>query len=243
MEYKIVIPSYKRFNIFKNKTFKFLERNSLLEYATLFIQTDEDEEKYKEFNIPIIRSPLGLIHTLNFINDTYPLNTKLWLLHDDVTKFINLDNIEPENIPDIINGCFNSMILHNANLGGFYPTANPYFMKKAKELVTGCNFIHDPCCLIINQQINNTEELKDKADFERTVLYFKRDKIVLRFNHYAPVTSYNPKSMNGVGFRNPEREKASALLFKNTYPEYVRRINTHKNGSTSLVLKTPTIKI
>lgn len=238
-DFKIVIPSYNRYKKFKKRTYEFLKRHNLLSNATLFLQTDEDEKQYQEFNINIIRSPQGLKNTLNFIYDYYPMDTKLWLLHDDVSKFINKDNIEPDDIPNIISGCFNSMTLHKANLCGFYPTANPYFMSKAKELNTDCSFIHDPCLLIINKRLYGTEALKYKGDFERTVLYYKRDKIVLRYNHFSPKTSYNPKSLGGVGFRTPETEQEQALLFKTTYPEYVRRIITHKKGSTSLLLKTP----
>tara|TARA_R110001632_G_scaffold231708_1_gene370825 strand:+ start:1133 stop:1852 length:720 start_codon:yes stop_codon:yes gene_type:complete len=237
--YQIVIPSYNRLDIFKRKTYKFLQSHNLLSHTTLFLQSDQDEEDYKIFNLPIIRSPQGLVETLNFITDYYPVDTHLWLLHDDVSKLINLDNKEPDNISDLITGCFNSMVLHNANLAGFYPTANTFFMSKAKELTTDCRFIHDPCCLIINQLIYCTPELRHKVDFERTILYFKRDNIVLRFNHLAPRTSYNPKTKGGVGFRTAEKEQTSALLLKETYPEYIKYIKTHKHGSTSLVLKTP----
>lgn len=237
--YHIVIPSYHRYDIFLKKTYAFLKRNNLLSHSTLFLQTDEDEAKYSEFNINIVRSPIGLHATLNFIWDYYPLDTKLWLLHDDISKIINLDNIEPDNIHDIISNCFNSMILHKANLCGFYPTANTFFMSSKKELTTDCRFIHDPCCLIINKRIYSTEALMGKCDFERTILYYKRDKIVLRYNHLAARTSYNPKKKGGVGFRNAEQEQTQALLLKTTYPEYIQRIITHKNGGTSAVLKTP----
>jgi hypothetical protein len=239
LNFNIVIPSFNRYNIFKNKTFLFLQKHNLLSNATLFLQNDQDEELYKEFNIKIIRSPPGLHATINFIWDYYPIDTKLWLLHDDVSKFITLDNTEPTDLPNIITGCFNSMNLHNANLCGFYPTANTYFMSNAKELTTDCRFIHDPCCLLINKRIYSTPELMGKCDFERTILYFKRDHTVLRFNHFAPVTSYNPKKKGGVGFRDPKTEQQQALLLKTTYPEYVQRIITHKKGGTSLVLKTP----
>jgi len=237
--YKIVIPSYNRVDIFKKKTFQFLERHNLTKYATLFLQTDEDEEQYKQFNISIVRSPLGLIQTINFIYDYYPLNTKLWLLHDDINKFIDLNDNEPNNINKLIIKCFKKMEKTKANLCGFYPTANTYFMKKAKELTTDCKFIYEPCSLIINKRLYSSEELAGKSDFERTILYFENDKIILRYNHYAVRTLYNPKSKGGFGFRNNELEKINALLIKEKYPQYVKYIKTHKNGSTSIVLKNP----
>tara|TARA_R110000787_G_scaffold160999_1_gene274514 strand:+ start:1135 stop:1881 length:747 start_codon:yes stop_codon:yes gene_type:complete len=239
LDYHIVIPSFNRCDTFGKKTYAFLERHKLLSNATLFLQTDEDEEAYKKYNIPIIRSPLGLCETLNFIYDYYEVGFKLWLLHDDVTKFINLENKEPPNLPDIVTGCFNSMLLHNANLAGFYPTANTFYMKPTKELSTDCKFIYDPCCLIINQRLYGTKELQNKGDFERTVLYYKRDNIVLRFNHFAFRTVYNPKTGGGYGYRCPEVENEAVLTFQKAYPEFVRQIKTHKTGKTSLVLKTP----
>tara|TARA_R110002110_G_scaffold120767_1_gene296120 strand:- start:140 stop:868 length:729 start_codon:yes stop_codon:yes gene_type:complete len=239
LDYHIVIPTYGRCDTFGKKTYKLLERHNLLSNATLFIQTDEDEEAYKIYNLPIIRSPVGLCETLNFIYDYYEVGFKLWLLHDDVTKFINLENKEPHNLPDIVTGCFNSMLLHDANLAGFYPTANPFFMADKKELTTDCRFIYDPCCLIINQRLYGTLELQNKIDFERTVLYYQRDKVVLRFNHFAFRTVYNPKTAGGVGFRTPEIETEAVLRFQSAYPQFVKFIKTHKTGKTSIILKTP----
>ncbi len=236
MSFEIALPTYKRASIFKKKTYDLLRRNNLLDRATLFIQCDEDERDYKEFGIKIVRAPAGYVEVHNFMYQYYEMNEAVLCLHDDVDKIVNLEGDEVTDLDDFFGWCFDVMAENECYYGGLYPTPNPYFMKNAKPVTFDLRFIYDPVNLWYNMKIIHPNKIKAKVDFERCILYWKETGKICRFNHFSLKTQYNPKSKGGFGHRDAEKEQADALALKNEYPEYIKSIRTHTNGTTSLVL-------
>jgi hypothetical protein len=114
------------------------------------------------------------------------------------------------------------------------------YMSQQKEYTTDLRFIHEPITMLYNQRILLDDS--NKTDYQRCVEYYLRDGGVLRYNHSAFTTVYNPVNADGgIGHRSAEEERDSAVLFKQRYSDYVSHILTKKNGATSLILKDKTI--
>ena len=244
-DYVIVIPTYKRADVFFKKTYtRIIQRYNLSHKVLLLIQCDEDEVAYQKCtpHLKQLRTPKGLLHTVNYVAKYYPKNKHIVIMHDDITRLLHINppsaqRITVKNADQLFCTMFKLMIQHNCNLGGFYPTNYPLSMVRQPNITTDLRFIHDPITLIRNQKLMLNERFAYKMDFERTIQYYKQDKRVFRLNHYTFCTAYNPKTTTGgFGYRNPQDEKRASEAFQKEYAPYISRMITHKKGSTSFVL-------
>ncbi len=243
-DYIICIPTYKRVDTFRKKTYaKVIERYALHSKVILLLQNDEDEEAYtKAFpELDFLRTPAGLLQTVNFAAQYFPKQQRMIMMHDDITRVLKLDanmkrqTVLPEAGDTFFANIFDKMDENGCHLGGLYPCDYLSTMRTLPECTTDLRFIHDPLTFMINLQI--PLKLEYKTDFERTVLYYKHDGKVLRMNHCTINTAYNPKDKGGIGHRDMKAEKEACETFVEEYGEYVKQIKTHKNGSTSMILK------
>jgi len=246
IDYIIAIPTYKRAEYFKKKTYKRIIKPYKLEgKVILLIQTNEDAVHYKqEFpELAQLRTPCGLLATVNHVADYFPINKKIVMMHDDINRILYVEPPSAKRItvPDadaFFKHTFELMEQNACNLGGVYPTDYPLTMVTQPAITTDLRFIHDPLTFIINQRvILDTQFTDHKMDFQRTIEFYKRDYKVLRMNHFAFSTPYNPKNAGGgFGYRTPEKEKEIIELFLERYRDYIKRVSVHKDGSTSLIL-------
>jgi len=241
-DYIICIPTYKRVDLFRKKSYaKVIEKYNLHSQVIMLLQNDEDEEAYTNAfpELDYLRTPAGLLPTVNFVSQYFPKNKRIIMMHDDITRIFSVDETAKRHtIEDghtFFTDVFNRMEQEGCHLGGVYPCDYPLTMCKQPECSTNLQFIHDPLTFMINLQI--PMKLEFKTDFERSVLYYKHDKKVLRMNHCTIGTAYNPKSKGGLGHRDAKAERDACDVFVKEYGEYVARIITHKNGSTSMKLK------
>jgi asparagine N-glycosylation enzyme membrane subunit Stt3 len=72
-----------------------------------------------------------------------------------------------------------------------------------------------------------------KEDYEMSILYYKKDGGVLRFNNINPKTKY--KAEGGLGTDRFERNKLSANYLQKTYPDLIT-IFHRNNGMTEVKL-------
>ena len=243
-DYIICIPTYKRVDTFRKKTYaKVIERYSLHSKVILLLQNDEDEEAYtKAFpELDFLRTPAGLLQTVNFVAEYFPKQQRMIMMHDDITRVLKIDEkAKRHTIEDgdaFFTDVFNRMNKENCHLGGVYPCDYPITMVKQPECTTDLRFIHDPLTFMINMKPHLQLHLQYKSDFERTILHFKHDGKVLRMNHCTINTAYNPKTSGGIGHRDAKAEREATDLFVKEYGEYVQSVKTHKNGSTSMILR------
>lgn len=247
--YTICIPTYNRVDVFRKKTYKtMIKRYNLQDKVILLLQTDEDEKAYTEAfpELGFLRTPKGLLQTVNYVAEYFPKGKNIVMMHDDISRFLRVDTLGNrctiEDGERFIKNMFDKMNEEGCHLGGVYPCDYPPTMAKQKEYTTDLRFIHDPFTFMINIKPILTIKLQYKSDFERTVLHYKHDGKVLRMNRYTVCTSYNPKSAGGIGHRDAQAEKKAVSDFLVVYGEYVQTVKTHKNGSTSMILHTnPTI--
>ena len=80
-----------------------------------------------------------------------------------------------------------------------------------------------------------------KQDCECCILNYVHSGKVLRYNQYAIRSKYNPKdaegAMGGIGHRDAASDRESTRIFEAKYDPYISYTKTHKDGSTSFVIK------
>ena len=243
--YTICIPTYNRVDVFRKKTYaKIIQKYNLHDRVMLLLQTDADEEAYtKAFpKLGFMRTPPGLLQTVNYVAQWFEMGHRMIMMHDDITRLLRVDSLyKRHTITDgdrFFKSVFAKMEEQGCHLGGVYPCNYPLTMAKQPEYTTDLRFIHDPLTFMCNLQLQLQLQLQYKSDFERTIVYYKHDKKVLRMNHYTISTAYNPKSESGIGHRDAKAEKEAVADFLSVYGEYVKTVKTHKNGSTSMILHT-----
>ena len=237
MPMSICVLSKGRPDIFEKKTYKLLKRHQLLEWTTLFV-SKEDAVDYSRFKLPIVVSPDGYVNCCNFITDYYEEGHSIILMADDLIEFYHYDgskNVKIQNLLNLILNMIYLMSLEGINLAGVYPNNNPLFLRgNKKDITTDLRFIHDAFCIIINKKIYLDEKI-NKADFQRTIEYYKLDGKILRYNKYSFDTKFN----KGKGGNEEEKlnEKKYADLFYEKYKDFIQRRIYHKSGTSSFVLR------
>ena len=238
MEYVIAIPSYKREHALKTHTLKCLRYISL-EQIYIFVANDEEYANYKSVlpDYKIVVGEEGLMNQRNFISHYFPLETKIVSIDDDIQEFIIKKDNKLEIIDDIdyyFKEGFKNLKQENANLFGFYPVLNKLFMKET--ITTDFRFIIGSCFGYINSHIYLT--LSEKDDYERSILYYLRDKKIVRFNFISMKTKYY-KMKGGLqsnSCRFTEQEQAVESLITR-YPTYFARKKSFKSGFPELRTK------
>ena len=240
MDYVIAIPSYHRADVCRQKTLTMLEKHHIPKEKIHIYIVKEDEDKYKQVGIDGIIGKKGLVQQRQFIMEQYPEGKPIVFLDDDIES-VDVDKFK--TLDAFIKHAFKLTKEKHAFIWGIYPVFNPFFRKARTELSTCLNYIVGAFYGIINRPSNKkialslTKENGQKEDVERSILYFKEDGIVVRFNRVGFVTKYYGKE-GGLGTfeeRLKPMKKASELL-KKKYPDY-GTIITRKTGMTEFRLK------
>jgi hypothetical protein len=74
-----------------------------------------------------------------------------------------------------------------------------------------------------------------KEDYEQSLLFYKMDGGVVRFNHVSAKTKFN--AVGGLGKDRHERNRLASLYLQSTYPEHVTIFNRKKNNMTEVRLR------
>ena len=117
---------------------------------------------------------------------------------------------------------------------GVYPVRNAFFMKQS--ITTDLRFIVGVFFGYINRKLKKLEpsiKAEGKEDYETTILYYKLDGGVLRFNNVTTKTKYIADG--GLGKERFEINKHAAEYLKSTYPEIIT-IFHRKTGMTEVKL-------
>lgn len=240
MNYRIAIPSYKRYDIIQEKSLKYLnECNIPNECIDIFVANEEEYELYKN-NLPndlygnIILGVEGLFPQRNFITDYYPNNQPLICMDDDIEelkmlkkgKLVHID----DQLDDIINYGFYLMKKYDTTLCGIYAVDNAFFM--SNTLSVGLYF----CVGLFHWRFNDKDynqklTITNKDDYERCIkTYLKKGKVI-RFDNITATTNYYSEKggLQSSDERTAERiEKAGKYLI-NKYPNLCVENKGRKN--------------
>jgi cellulose synthase/poly-beta-1,6-N-acetylglucosamine synthase-like glycosyltransferase len=249
-DYIVVIPSYKRENTIQTKTLATLKHYKIpANKITIFVANDEQYETYKqsipksEYNELIIGVP-GLAPVRNFILDKYPIGTKIVMIDDDVTGFVErTDNgkLRPlQSLVEVINTGFTSAEKEGASLWGVYPVANGFFMKPSVS--NDLKFIIGSFWGIINPGATKKDGIElpmsEKEDYIRSLMCFDRDGTVVRINYVSPKTAYykEPGGMQTDPKRLENQKKAVEYIME-TWPDKVMVNNRRKSDYPEILLR------
>ena len=227
---KFVIPSYNRAG--KIKTLELLKKNNIdIKQIYIFVVVEEYEEYKKHYpEYKIIIGVTGLVNQRRFINSYFKEGTKIVSIDDDIFAIRQFNEIEgvktltDTNLKSIVSAGFKECIRVGSYIFGIYPTDN--YTRDMTDSIT-----YDLCFLIghfygyINRHCDNLKiDYDQKEDYQRSLKYFLKDRVLVRFNNICCITNTykNVGGMNtNIDKRIEENNKIVNLLL-DTYPEYIR---------------------
>lgn len=250
--YNIAIPSYNRADILVKKTLATLRRNSIDEKIIKVFVADYSQFKIyekalleNEYDIEIIIGELGIANQRNYIKKYYTtVGQHIVVIDDDVEAFEKVDENkkfnEILNINDFFITAKEYMIEEDVNLWGIYGAKNGLWMNNYKtDYSVGFYFIIGCCYGFLVEEFMTPYlvdvNIKQKEDYEQTLLHFVEKGGVLRFNKITLKTKFYQEG--GLGTKKDRRVKNEAdtdlLLLK--YPTYFKR-KVRKDGWSEVSL-------
>ena len=236
--YSIAIRSKGRSDTIKEKTLKLLDKwNILNEKIHIFVPENEIDiyqEKYPL--IKILNGGSSITECNNLIIDYFPEGHYVIQMDDDIHFLLQLgdDNdrikvnnkLRPKgfidlNLNKLIKSGYRMFHSFNYKIWGLYPVVNDYYMTGLKTPTFDLSFIIGRIFGFINCKITRTFD-KCRDDYERSILYFKKDNGIVRFNHYACLADTYVGANGLAEERTIKLMDESAQNMINTYPDYVR---------------------
>lgn len=227
-KYKIVVCSYKRTKVFKDKTLKFLQDNDIdFKNMYLFLANEEEKKQYiEECDLPkgikIVIGEVGMKNIRNCVVNYFNQDDKLFCIDDDITTISELKAGKLVNAPplkDIIRDTFKLMEQHNSRLMGIYPVYNHYFMSNYIEI--GNKYICGSCFFeILDKEVSHREV--DSEDYNLNLNYYDKYKNNMRYGYYSAKTVYYAKGGMNSNVRTFEKKETELEFLVNKYPDYVK---------------------
>jgi cellulose synthase/poly-beta-1,6-N-acetylglucosamine synthase-like glycosyltransferase len=249
-EYVVCIPSYKRAKICNEKTLKMLQKERIpASKIYIYVASSEEKKEYEAvldkslYGHLIVGKP-GVVAQRHFITQQWGEGKHLVLLDDDVESVdMSLsDMFRGKSLDAFFRAAFTECEKKGSYMWGVYPVLNPFFRKGRPEISYGLTYIIAAFHGIINRPrlksivLKTSQEIPYKEDVERTILYFKTDGILVRFNRIGFKTKYYGTE-GGLGTfesRIQPSKKASYLLQKE-YSEFGKVVE-RPNGMTEFKL-------
>ena len=255
MDYTIVIPSYKRQHILQEKTLTTLSKYKIpKEKIYVFVANKEEYDIYKAALDPSTYGHLvvgvpGLAAVRNFISSYFPKGNRLVSCDDDIRGFIEFDKTKKRHerelvdFKGVIERGFKECTAKGANLWGLYPSANGYFMKDTVNY--DLKFIIGNCFGYINfkNERKLTVTTGPKDDYERSLLYYKEDGVLVRLNFVAAKTSIYTTPGGLQDGKRLTRVKKDVKGLMKKYPEYVFPNPRRKGPFPEITIKDKTRKV
>lgn len=228
--YVVAIPTYNREDVISDKTLNtLLEGNVPKSRIYLFVANKQQEKLYEEA-VPksmynkIIVGKLGITNQRKFISKYFPENQYIVSMDDDVEELLMMKNpeklVKVHDLDKFFKDAYKELKKEKLFIWGIYPVRNPFFMKKT--ISTDLKFIIGVLFGYINRHLKKLEpssKTETKEDYEQSILYYKMDGGVLRYNYITPKTKFN--AVGGLGTDRFERNKNAAEYLKKTYPDII----------------------
>lgn len=249
-EYIICIPTFRRYSIINNLTLKMLTENNIDPNLIKIFVVEEELELYKSVILDkyeIIVGKKGLVEQREFIENYFAPETNIVFLDDDI-KNVDISLMSGvSSLDEFFRMAFREAIINKCYIWSVYPVFNKYFREKRNRLSNCLNICIGAFYGIVNRP--NDSELKikvtrsgDKEDVERTILYYKKDGLIHRYNKVGFETKYYG-SIGGLGTLKERLpfiiERTNDLLVE--YPTY-GKLKVRKNGIYEFVLNKREVK-
>ncbi len=244
MSYVIAIPSYNRADSIVDKTLSYLLKGGVSPSKISIFVANKSQEKMYKSAIPegmyseIVVGKLGIANQRKFISHYYPVDTYIVSMDDDVEELQMLRGdklVSVKNVDAFFMRAYSLLKKEQRFIWGIYPVRNAFFMYNTVS--TGLKFIIGVTFGYINRRLKRLEpssKAEGKEDFEQSILYYKEDGGVLRFNNITHKTKFN--APGGLGTDRQEMNKMAAEYLQAKYPDIVS-IFHRKNGMTEIKLR------
>lgn len=236
---KYVIPSYNRLKTLETKSLTFLKKHGISPDNIYIFTAPEEFDLYSQTfsSYKVILGLKGLMEQRNFITDYFEEGEELVCLDDDIEDLKELRENKLVTVQDLeswIQSIFQDLRNRSLSFWGIYPISNAFFMKPTVS--TDLKFCIGHFWGVINRK-DIKISLLFKEDYQRTLLFYKRDGGVLRINNICAKTKMY--SVGGIGQKQKDRLeeniKSSKYLLE-LYPECVR-MNRRREGEIILFTK------
>lgn len=251
-DWVVVIPSYNRVDTLKEKTLKLLKDHKIPASKIYVFVANEEQKKLYEEGLEkgsvghIVVGVKGLAEVRNFIFKYFPKGKKLVEMDDDIRGFFEYDEKVHRHekplvsLEKVIERGFEECHKSGARLWGVYPIPNGFFMKPT--VTTDLKFIIGSFWGCINPGEDKALQLPfggEKEDYQRTILFWEADGVVVRLNFVAPKTAYY-KEPGGMqeGDRLGKQDKAVKEMMKR-WPQYIKPNPRRKSGYPEIRLVQP----
>ena len=250
MKYQVAVPSYKRYELCRDKTLPMLRRHGVpVENTTVFVANDAELAEYRKVlpaEYRLVVGVPGIARQRRFMGNHYAAGTKFVMVDDDVSGLMEKDGpgLKPwegrlETIFDI---AFDACDKVGARHWGINPVANGMFM--ADELSVGLRYIcaifcgayaHDP----LFKELRSLESSGE--DFLSTILSFKRHGSVVRIEWLCPKTQYFADGgikaeLAGKGIIRDDDHARNLVLMAQEHPD-IATTYTKAGGVVNIRLK------
>ena len=224
--YKIVVPSYKRVDVFKKKTLNYLSQTNVdMNNVYLFVANEDEAKSYSCFGLKnVVVGVVGIKNQRNFIRNYFNQGEKIFSLDDDIGGIWKATTVKQLDLVTDLNGLIDRgfQLAENAKtkLWGVSAVKNGFFMY-GKKVSYDLKYIVGACFgQVIDKDEYLNQTIDDKGDYERSILYYKKFGSVVRFNDIAIETNYY-KTQGGMQVeRTKERVRSCGLYLLNKYPQY-----------------------
>jgi hypothetical protein len=243
VNYVVAIPTYNRYDVLANKTLRTLIDGNVSKNKIFLFVANREQYKLYDDAIPknmynqIIIGKKGITNQRKFIAKYFPEGQYVISMDDDVEEFEILKGdklVKLKEVNDFFIEAYKLLKKNNLFIWGIYPVRNAFFMYK--NVTTDLRFIIGVTFGFItrhNKLLEPSVKAETKEDYEQTILYFKMDGGVLRFNNITTKTKFN--APGGLGTDRFERNKNAAEYLEKTYPDIVTTFN-RKNGTYEIKL-------
>ena len=202
MKFKIVIPSYNRVEILKERTLAFLDKHKMDKNLIYIFVVREEFGKYQEAlhsDYNIIIGKKGISNQRGFISEYFDDGTPLVSMDDDIKDIYEL-YYSPTNkkkikpilcLKRLLYLSFLEMTQRKVRMCGFYPVKNPFFMNRTISM--DLKFCIGQFRLFYNfKEIETNRQYKLLEDYETTLKYFLYDdNKIMRVNYICMEADYN----------------------------------------------------
>jgi hypothetical protein len=242
VNYVVAIPTYNRYDVISQKTLSTLIDGHINKNKIYLFVANKSQYKLYEESVPksmykeIIIGKIGITNQRKFIAKYFPENQYIISIDDDVEEVLKLKGtdklVQIKDLDAFFIDAYKLLKEEKLYLWGIYPVRNAFFMKP--KITTELKFIIGVLFGYINRHIKKLEpsiRSETKEDYEQSILYYKMDGGVIRFNNITTKTKFNAEG--GLGTNRFDRNKNAAEYLKKTYPEIIT-IFHRDNGMTEV---------
>ncbi len=244
VNYVVAIPTYNRYDVLEHKTLKTLMEGGVSKNRIYLFVANQEQYRFYEEAIPksmyksIIIGKKGITNQRIFIANYFDEGQYVISMDDDVEEFQMLRGdklVKLGNVSGFFENAYKLLKTNKLYIWGIYPVRNPFFMYN--EITMDLRFLIGVTFGFItrhDRRLRPYISAETKEDYEQTILYYKMDGGVLRFNNITAKTKFN--APGGLGTDRYDRNKSAAEYLLRTYPDIIT-VFQRKNGTHEVKLK------